>query len=189
MTKPQRLKKKKQNKKTATTAKCAVRFRYQDDLEGCEELIAEKYSDPDRPLFRWTKNPPNEKDLLPQRYMREDDGEEELEMEVTADDRIERNTTSMYISEEKAKKKYKSILKSKRKKDELEGNDASYGHVANFVKSVGEYITKFNLKKGDAVVGKPNKDGHVNTILTNQFDFDRCIDKYFGTKKILEEDE
>lgn len=102
MTKPKKPKKKKksvskQKKSISTDSFCF------GNLRGCEEYIRERYSPPTRPLYRWVKSPVTSRDFIPQSFLREDynNNFEDLDIDLTIEERVERSTTSMYISEEK----------------------------------------------------------------------------------------
>ena len=185
MTKPKRKKHKKPTKKIILEKKDV--FLYQDDLNGCEEYINSNFSAPTQALYRWTKTPAKSSDLIPQYYLRKEQNDD-LEFEPTVEERVERNTVSMYTSEEASKSKYSKIISGLEKKDKREQNNPATGHKAEFIDRCGIYVSKFNLTSEDALVGKENNSGHVNVILKRNFDFDKCLDQDFGTKKILEDE-
>lgn len=185
MTKPKKVKHKKRALKTSLDNKNI--YFYQDDLNGCEEYLSLEFSEPARPLYRWTKAPTTSKDIIPQYYLGLDK-EDELDLEATIEERVERNTVSMYTSEEASRIAYSGILDRLDKKDKKELNDPSSGHKVEFIGRCGAYVSKFNLTEEDALVGKENNKGHVNVILKKGFDFDRCLDEEFKTKKIIEDE-
>ncbi len=184
MTQPKKVKHKKRQSKTSRDKN---KYYYHDDLKGCEAFLRSEFSKPDKPLYRWTKTPTTLNDIVPQYYLNFDK-EDELELEATIEERVERNTVSMYTSEEASRIAYSDILNRLDKKDKRELNDSSSGHKGQFIDRCGSYVSKFNLAEEDALVGKENKKGHVNVILKHGFDFDKCLDKDFGTKKILEDE-
>lgn len=185
MTKPKRKKHKKPTKKIILEKKDV--FLYQDDLNGCEEYINSNFFESTQALYRWTKTPTKPSDLLPQYYLKKE-GDDVLGLDPTVEERVERNTVSMYTSEEASRIAYNGVLIRLDKKDKQELNDSSSGHKAEFIDRCGPYVSKFNLTAEDALVGKENKRGHVNVILKRRFDFDKCLDQDFGTKKILEDE-
>lgn len=190
MTKPKKPKKKKksvskQKKSISTDSFCF------GNLRGCEEYIRERYSPPTRPLYRWVKSPVTSRDFIPQSFLREDynDNFEDLDIDFTIEERVERSTTSMYISEEASITEYQKIIERLHKKDIKENNPPEQGHKSQFINRCGQYVAKFNLTEKDALVGEVNKRGHVNVLLKDGFDFRQCQDTNFGLKNMLDNDE
>ena len=187
MTKPGKIHKKRKKRKGLSSENKRL-FLYHDDLTmECESYITSNFSSPSKPLYRWTKAPITQRDFVPQYYL----GivkEETLDIDLTTEELVERITVSMHTSEEASISAYKGILTKLEKKDEKELNDPAFGHKAQFTSRCGGHVSKFNLTEDDALVGEENNKGHVNVIFKKDFDFERCLDETFGTKKILEDE-
>lgn len=179
---------KKRNKKKKPTINNG--FIYEADLTGCKEFIELNYSAPTQPLFRWVHSPVEEGDFIPQYYLKDKEPKiHNFEMEPSIEERVERNTTSMYISEMASKKAYKGAIERLETRDMDEGNDPDIGHKAQFMQRCAPYMGRYILTEKDAVVGKPNKKGHVNVILKRGFDYKKNLDPTYGIKYMLDDDE
>lgn len=185
MTKLEKRKKKKPKKPKSKNG-----FKYEADLIGCEEYIASHYSAPTQPLYRWVKSPVQDVDFVPQHYLENKESDiADLEMEASVKHRVERNTTSMYISEESSIKTYRSIIERLEKKDKKEDNDPDSGHKARFMDRCGQFNARIILTEDDAVVGEPNPKGHVDVILKKGFDYQKSLDTTYKLKNMLDDEE
>lgn len=165
-------------------------FIYEADLSGCEEFIEKNYSAPTQPLFRWVHSPVEENDFIPQYYLKDKVPDiPDLKMEPSIKERVERNTTSMYISETASAKAYRNAVERNEARDQKEGNDPDVGHKSQFMQRCGPYMGRYILTEKDAVVGKPSKKGHVDVILRRGFDYKKSLDPEYGLKYMLDDEE
>lgn len=186
MTAPKKTKKRKRKKKPIIKNG----FIYEADLTGCEEFIELNYSAPTQPLYRWVDSPAREINFVPQYYLEEKElNDNDLELEVSIEERVGRNTVSMFTSEEASKKKYKNVIYGLRVKDKRLNNDPENGELAHFMKKCGPYIGRVILDENDAVVSVPNQSGHVDVLLKRGFDYKKNLDPTFGLKYMLDDDE
>lgn len=145
---------------------------------------------PTHPLYRWVHSPAREINFVPQYYLeRKEPKDDDLELEVSIEERVGRNTVSMFTSEEASKKKYKNVINGLGVKDKRLNNDPENGQVAQFMKRCGPYIGRLILDENDAVVSAPSQSGHVDVLLKRGFNYKKNLDPAFGLKYMLDDDE
>lgn len=162
------------------------RLKYSEYLMPFFDVIYRNFNVNEITLFRWMHNPEIPDDFLPQIFQENDPRSvDKLEIpdkndpdDIILHSYIDYFTFSNFDTLENAEREYLKWIErfSQRKKPDEK--------IKNWIENKGLYIEKINYKMGDALIGKKDENGHIQTLIAEDIDPETLVDRSFEPYKI-----
>lgn len=161
-------------------------FTYQEIFDKFPDVANQVFCKPTETAYHIVHNPATIADFLPKAVQQNEDGVPEVDLsqygedtpEEVQEELVKKYGVSHYYREKKLTVRYSKIVKSAVRVGGVEAGEA-------IKKRLGTFYVKVDYEKTDGKMSKHGNDGHENIALFSDVNPLDRIDKEFGYKEII----